>query len=158
MNRRSRHRCLLSRMEWQSHRLAAPKNKAWDAHTFDLVDLSGNTPFVMGPVTSDHYTSKLLSNFLDVLRLFELVLQTLADRKHYGAAKQNSVATPCHPLCQIGSLSYCSRLPARPCTSIARYFAALRRRQCRPLRHPATRRAHQRARVPNRHPPIGRRA
>jgi uncharacterized glyoxalase superfamily protein PhnB len=33
--------------------LRAPKNETWGARTFDLLDPSGNTLFVMGPVTSD---------------------------------------------------------------------------------------------------------
>ncbi len=31
--------------------LRAPKNEEWGARTFDLLDPSGNTLFVMGPVT-----------------------------------------------------------------------------------------------------------
>lgn len=33
--------------------LRAPKNEAWGARTFDLLDPSGNTIFVMGPVSGD---------------------------------------------------------------------------------------------------------
>ena len=32
--------------------LRAPKNEEWGARTFDLLDPSGNTIFVMGPITS----------------------------------------------------------------------------------------------------------
>jgi len=30
--------------------LRAPKNEAWGARTFDLLDPSGNTRFVIGPI------------------------------------------------------------------------------------------------------------
>ena len=33
--------------------LRAPKNEDWGARTFDLLDPSGNTIFVMGPIPSD---------------------------------------------------------------------------------------------------------
>jgi catechol 2,3-dioxygenase-like lactoylglutathione lyase family enzyme len=40
--------------EWSSKVdiLHPPKNEAWGARTFDLLDPSGNTIFVMGPVTA----------------------------------------------------------------------------------------------------------
>lgn len=39
--------------EWSSRVdvLRAPKDEEWGARTFDLIDPSGNTLFVMGPVT-----------------------------------------------------------------------------------------------------------
>jgi len=41
--------------EWSAkvHVLRAPKDEAWGARTFDLLDPSGNTIFVMGPVTAN---------------------------------------------------------------------------------------------------------
>jgi catechol 2,3-dioxygenase-like lactoylglutathione lyase family enzyme len=41
--------------EWsaQVSVLRAPKNEEWGARTFDLEDPSGNTIFVMGPVTTE---------------------------------------------------------------------------------------------------------
>ena len=41
--------------EWSSKVdiLRAPKNEAWGARTFDLLDPSGNTIFLMGPVPTD---------------------------------------------------------------------------------------------------------
>jgi catechol 2,3-dioxygenase-like lactoylglutathione lyase family enzyme len=40
--------------EWSSKvdNLRAPKGEAWGARTFDLLDPSGNTIFLMGPVTA----------------------------------------------------------------------------------------------------------
>jgi len=40
--------------EWSSkvETLRAPKNEDWGARTFDLLDPSGNTLFVMGPATT----------------------------------------------------------------------------------------------------------
>jgi catechol 2,3-dioxygenase-like lactoylglutathione lyase family enzyme len=41
--------------EWKSRAavLRAPRNEEWGARTFDLLDPSGNTIFVMGPPTLD---------------------------------------------------------------------------------------------------------
>ena len=42
--------------EWRANVsvLRAPRNEEWGARTFDLLDPSGNTIFVMGPVTANN--------------------------------------------------------------------------------------------------------
>jgi catechol 2,3-dioxygenase-like lactoylglutathione lyase family enzyme len=62
MNGHGRHACVSLRVDdtdryyddWSSKVdvLRAPKDEAWGARTFDLLDPSGNTIFIMGPVTA----------------------------------------------------------------------------------------------------------